>query len=237
MKQQKNSDGRAPDQMRPVHIERGCSPQAEGSALVSFGDTRVLCTASLEDRQPPWLRGTPRGWVTAEYAMLPRATATRTNRERRGISGRSQEIERLIGRALRQAVSLEALRGYTLTLDCDVLNADGGTRTAAITGACVALAEAIGAIPDLAESPFRRLVSAVSVGVVEGVPVLDMDYARDSVAEVDLNLVLAEDGEVIELQATGERSGFNRSQLDQMMDMGTRGCEALFEVQRRSLEQ
>ena len=224
-----------PNQMRPVSLERHYSPQAEGSVLVTFGRTQVLCTATVEDSQPRWLKGTSKGWVTAEYAMLPRATASRTQRERRGATGRSQEIQRLIGRSLRQSVSLEGLRGYSLIIDCDVLRADGGTRTASITGACVALADAARGIVDLKQDPFKRLVAAISVGMVKGVPVLDMDYHQDSNADVDLNLVAAEDGEIIEVQGTGEARGFSRQQLDDMLDLGLAGCQELFELQRQAL--
>lgn len=222
-------------QMRPVRIQRNYSPQAEGSALIAFGNTQVICTASVTDEQPRWLRGSPKGWVTAEYAMLPRATNERSRRERNGISGRSQEIQRLISRSLRQAVSLEALRGYTIALDCDVIRADGGTRTASITGACIALADAVKSIQDLKTAPFKRLVAAVSVGIVDGQPVMDMNYAQDSSADVDMNLVVAEDGELIEIQGTGENSGFSRNQMNEMIDLALAGCEQLFERQRQAL--
>ncbi|MGI9345248.1 MAG: ribonuclease PH [Gammaproteobacteria bacterium] len=223
------------NQIRPVSIERGFSPHAEGSALIQIGLTQILCTATVDDTQPRWLKGTPSGWVTAEYAMLPRATHSRVQRHKAQNSGRSHEIQRLISRSLRQAVDLEDLRGYTITVDCDVLVADGGTRTGAITGGCVALFEAISKISDLSTKPARSLVSAISVGYSKGRILLDMDYKQDSTADVDLNLVINESGEIIEVQATGERKAFSREQLDSMLNVGQEGCRQLFIEQRKAL--
>lgn len=205
--------------------------------MVHFGNTQVLCMASVLDEQPRWLRGTGSGWITAEYDMLPRATAERRRRDRQGPSARSQEIQRLIGRSLRRAVSLELLKSYTITLDCDVLRADGGTRTASVTGACVALIEALKHCKGLPENPLIGLVSAVSVGLVQGQAVLDMDYAEDSVADADINLVMTESGEIVELQATGEKANFSRRQLDAALELGQRGCAELHALQKQALQQ
>src|SRR5229473_3715805 len=210
--------GRAPDQLRPVSLEPGFARHAEGSCLVKFGDTHVLCTASVDERVPPWMRNTGRGWVTAEYGMLPRSTHTRTDREaaRGKQSGRTQEIQRLIGRALRAVVDLPALGPRTVQIDCDVLQADGGTRTAAITGAFVALHDALGWLQKrkpLAQSPIRDFVAAVSVGIHQGTPVLDLDYAEDSACGCDMNLVMTGAGNFVEVQGTAEGAAFGRRQL------------------------
>ena len=236
--------GRAPDQLREVSIVRGYTRHAEGSVLVSFGDTRVLCTASVENRVPPFLRGKGEGWVTAEYGMLPRATHTRGDREaaRGKQGGRTLEIQRLIGRSLRACVDRAALGERTITLDCDVLQADGGTRTAAITGAYVALVDAIRWLqakreiaPRGGRDPVFGAVAAVSVGVYRGVPVLDLDYAEDCDCDTDMNVVMNDGGGFIELQGTAEGHAFRREELDTMLALAARGCDALFEAQRAAL--
>ncbi|MDM4770527.1 ribonuclease PH [Solimonas sp. SE-A11] len=231
--------GRAPDQLRPVSIQRQFTRHAEGSVLVSFGDTRVLCTASVEERGPSWKKDGG-GWVTAEYGMLPRATHTRSRREaaQGKQSGRTQEIQRLIGRSLRACVNLEALGNYTVTLDCDVLQADGGTRTAAITGAYVAMADAINAMlkkGQIKKNPLFGQVAAVSVGISGGQPVLDLDYAEDSGCECDMNVVMNEAGQFIEVQGTAEGHAFRREELDALLDLATTGIRQLIEAQRQAL--
>jgi len=223
-----------------VRLQRGFTRHAEGSVLVEFGDTRVLCTASVEDRVPPFLRDTGRGWVTAEYGMLPRATNTRTDREaaRGKQSGRTQEIQRLIGRSLRAVIDLEALGARTITVDCDVLQADGGTRTAAITGGFVALHDALGwlkARGDLAALPVRDFVAAVSVGIYEGSPVLDLDYAEDSACGTDMNVVMTGGGRFVEMQGTAEGEPFSRAEADAMLALAERGIAELVAHQRRAL--
>ncbi|HWZ64449.1 MAG TPA: ribonuclease PH [Steroidobacteraceae bacterium] len=228
--------GRAPDELRPVRFSRAHGKHAEGSVLVEFGDTQVLCTASVEDNVPPFLRGKSQGWITAEYGMLPRATHTRTAREaaRGRQSGRTQEIQRLIGRALRAVVDLKALGERTVTLDCDVLQADGGTRTAAITGAYVALAQAcerLSARRQIAASPLHGQVAAVSVGIVGGVPVLDLDYAEDSQAETDMNVVMNNGGAFIEIQGTAEGHAFRRHELDALLNLAAHGIGELLAQQ------
>jgi ribonuclease PH len=233
--------GRAPDEIRPVTIERHFTRYAEGSVLVSFGDTRVLCTASVEERVPPWLRGRGGGWVTAEYSMLPRATAERTAREaaRGRQGGRTLEIQRLIGRSLRAVVDLEALGERTITVDCDVLQADGGTRTAAITGGYVALADAISWLREsgrpLAREPLHGQVAAVSVGIFQGLTVLDLDYPEDRDAETDMNVVMNDSGAFIEVQGTAEGHAFRREELDVMLELAARGAAHLMERQRDAL--
>ncbi|HEX6941150.1 MAG TPA: ribonuclease PH [Longimicrobiales bacterium] len=227
--------GRAPDELRPVALERNAAPYAEGSCLVAFGETRVLCTATVQDGVPDWRRGAGAGWVTAEYAMLPRATTRRTARERGKVGGRTQEIQRLIGRALRAAVDLEALGERTILIDCDVLVADGGTRTASITGAAVALHDACRWLirrGTLASSPMRQLVAAVSVGIIAGEPRLDLDYAEDVAADVDMNLVVLESGALVEIQGTAERNSFTRAELDTLIELGLRGIHHLLRAQR-----
>ncbi len=228
--------GRAPEELRAVEFVPRYTIHAEGSVLVSFGDTRVLCTASVEERTPPWLRGSGQGWVTAEYGMLPRATHTRSGREaaRGKQSGRTQEIQRLIGRSLRSVMDLRALGERTVTLDCDVLQADGGTRTASITGAYVALAHAMYRLVDsqqLRSSPLHGQVSAVSVGIFDGQPVLDLDYAEDADAETDMNVVMNDAGAFVEVQGTAEGHAFRRDELDRMLDLATAGIARLIELQ------
>jgi ribonuclease PH len=229
-------DGRTDDELRPITIERGAAPYAEGSCLVSFGDTRVLCAASVQEGVPGWQRGSGEGWVTAEYAMLPRATQQRTARERGQVGGRTQEIQRLIGRSLRACVDLRAVGEWTIRIDCDVLQADGGTRTASITGGAVALRDACDWIQHTAgysRSPFVQLVAAVSVGVVTGRTLLDLDYSEDSRADVDLNVVALESGGLIEVQGTGERTAFTPAQLAEMVDLSTSAIVSLVDAQRR----
>ncbi len=233
--------GRAPGELRTVRFTRGFARHAEGSVLVEFGDTRVLCTASIEDMVPQFLRGKARGWVTAEYGMLPRATHTRTPREaaKGKQSGRTQEIQRLIGRSLRAVVDGQALGERTITIDCDVLQADGGTRTAAITGGYVALAAACESLVRrraIARSPIHGQVAAVSVGIVGGVPVLDLDYVEDSQAETDMNVVMNNGGAFIELQGTAEGHAFRRHELDALLDLATNGIQQLFALQAQALE-
>ena len=232
--------GRAPDQLRAVTIERRYTRHAEGSVLIAFGDTRVLCTASVEEKIPAFLRGKGEGWVTAEYGMLPRATGDRTQREaaRGGQGGRTLEIQRLIGRSLRACVDRSALGERTITLDCDVLQADGGTRTAAITGAYVALVDAIGwlkARDKLKRDPIHGAVAAVSVGIYQGTPVLDLDYAEDSACDTDMNIVMNEGGGFIELQGTAEGHAFRRDELDTVLGLAQKGIDELLAKQREAL--
>ena len=230
-------DGRTADALRAVALERGANPYAEGSCLVRFGGTLVHCTASVEAGAPPFKKGTGEGWVTAEYAMLPRATQERTSRERTGPGGRTQEIQRLIGRSLRAAMSTMAFGEYTIKVDCDVLQADGGTRTAGITGGCVALADACAWLADRTgiPSPFGRLVAAVSVGIVEGEPRLDLAYAEDKLAGVDANIVMVEPDRFVEVQGTGESAVFSRAELDALLELGRQGIDRLFALQRQAL--
>ncbi len=232
------TDGRAPDELRPVCITPGFLPYAEGSVLITMGNTRVVCSASLEDRVPPFLRNSGQGWLTAEYAMLPRATQTRTSREigRGGPSGRTHEIQRLIGRSLRAIADLKVLGERTITIDCDVLQADGGTRTAAITGAYVAFALASKHLLKLGKiqrSIFTDHVAAISVGIVGNTPLLDLKYDEDSRAEVDMNVVCTGDGRFIELQGTAEREPFSRSQMDELVTLASRGIETLVGIQKK----
>ena len=229
------SGGRGNGALRPVALERGVSRHAEGSCLVSFGETRVLCTASAEQGVPPWRRGSGAGWVTAEYSMLPRATNTRNRRERERVGGRTQEIQRLIGRSLRACVDLAALGEWTVTIDCDVLQADGGTRTASITGGAVALYDACAWVVQrqgLSASPWREFVAAVSAGVVDGRILLDLDYSEDSRAEVDCNVVALESGGLIEVQGTGEKGSFTREQFDGILSVSLEGVRDLLDLQR-----
>ena len=233
--------GRKPDELRPVRITRGYTRHAEGSVLIEFGETKVLCTASVLERQPPHLRGTTRGWVTAEYGMLPRSTNTRTDREaaRGKQSGRTQEIQRLIGRALRGIVDLDRLGERTIHLDCDVIQADGGTRTASITGAFVALADAIDFLVKkqaLAASPVQDYIAAVSVGVYQGMPVLDLDYLEDSGCGTDMNVVMTGSGGLVEVQGTAEGEPFSRAHLDAMMNLADKGIRELIAAQRAALK-
>ncbi|TCT21945.1 ribonuclease PH [Thiobaca trueperi] len=231
---------RRPDQLRPLRFTRGFTRHAEGSVLVEFGDTRVLCTASVESRVPPFLKGQGSGWITAEYGMLPRSTDRRTDREaaRGKQSGRTQEIQRLIGRSLRASADLRALGERSITLDCDVLQADGGTRTAAITGAWVALRDAIDGLiarGELATNPLQSQVAAVSVGIYKGVPVLDLDYAEDSTAETDMNLVMDGEGRFIEIQGTAEGTPFSRDEMDALLTLGANGIRQIQAAQRAAL--
>ena len=235
-------DGRSPDQLRTVTIEPDYLSHAEGSAMVKFGNTWVLCAVSMEDRVPQFLRGTGGGWVTAEYGMLPRSTNTRTEREaaRGKQSGRSQEIQRLIGRALRSVTNLDLLGERNFIVDCDVIKADGGTRTASITGACVALAQALNRLVKdgiVGALPMNGLVAAVSVGVVDGRALLDLDYPEDSSAEVDFNVVMTDAGRFVELQGTAEGAAFERAMMDRMVDLGATGIRQLNDVQRGALAQ
>jgi ribonuclease PH len=233
--------GRASDQLRSVTIERHYTRHAEGSVLVAFGDTRVLCTASVEDRLPPWLRGKGEGWVTAEYGMLPRATSSRTQREaaRGSQGGRTMEIQRLIGRSLRACVDRQALGERVITLDCDVLQADGGTRTAAITGAYVALVDAVSFLmkrENLRRNPIIGAVAAVSVGVYHDMPVLDLDYAEDSNCDTDMNVVMNDGGGFIEVQGTAEGHAFRREEMDAMLSLAEKGIAELIGLQRSALD-
>ena len=230
-------DGRAADELRPVRITPGALAYAEGSALIETGDTRVLCAVSVEDGVPRFLRGAGQGWVTAEYAMLPRSTNTRTPRSA-SSGGRAREIQRLIGRSLRAVVELGALGERTLTVDCDVLQADGGTRTAAITGAYVALRQALDGMAErgqLSGPPLRAAVAATSVGMVDGRPLLDLRYAEDHRADVDVNLVMTDAGEFIEIQGTAEGAAFSRASLDAMLELGESGIHQLLAAQREAL--
>ena len=232
--------GRTPDQLRPISIERNYTCHAEGSVLVSFGNTKVICTASVDESVPRFLRGQGSGWITAEYGMLPRSTGSRMGREaaRGKQGGRTLEIQRLIGRSLRAAVDLTKLGEHTITLDCDVIQADGGTRTASITGAFVALVDAINGLQRdkrIATDPLRHFVASVSVGIYEGTPVLDLDYPEDSSAETDLNVVMTEAGEFIEVQGTAEAAPFRREELNSMLDLAAAGIGELIDVQRAAL--
>jgi ribonuclease PH len=230
--------GRRADALRPVTLERGVAAYAEGSCLVSFGSTRVLCTASVEDGVPGWRRGRGEGWLTAEYAMLPRATKTRSSRERGQIGGRTQEIQRLIGRSMRAMLDDFAWGEYTLKIDCDVLQADGGTRTAAITGASVAVCDAFGwmvAQGKLRQSPVRRRVAGISVGVVRGEPRLDLEYVEDVVADVDMNVVMSSEGRFVEVQGTGEHGTFDRHELQRLLDLAEHGLRDLDARQQAAL--
>ncbi|MCC7055478.1 MAG: ribonuclease PH [Gemmatimonadaceae bacterium] len=225
-------------EMRPVTIERAVTPYAEGSCLITFGETRVLCTATVEEGVPGWRKGSRQGWLTAEYAMLPRATRTRTSRERGQVGGRTQEIQRLIGRSVRAMLSGFDFGERTIKVDCDVLLADGGTRTAAITGACVAVTDAFGwlvAQGSLEVSPVIHHVAAVSVGVVDGLPVLDLDYPEDVRAGVDMNVVMVDAARFVEVQGTGEHATFDRAELDALLALASSGIAALDAAQRKAL--
>jgi ribonuclease PH len=227
-------DGRAPDQLRPIAVTRDYLLHPEGSVLVEFGATKVICTASVDDKVPPFLKGQGLGWVTAEYAMLPRSTNTRTPRDNRGPSGRSQEIQRLVGRALRAVVERAKMGERTVWIDCDVIQADGGTRTAAITGSFVALADALAKVGAVAA--VRDCVAAVSVGIVGGVPVLDLNYVEDSGASVDMNVVMMGAGEFVEVQGTAEQTPFDRGRLDALLGLAESGIRRLITLQRRMRE-
>ena len=234
------SFNRSPDQLRPVRFQRRYTRHAEGSVLVEMGYTQVLCTASVEEKVPPFLKGKGQGWVTAEYGMLPRATNTRGSREAAAgkQSGRTQEIQRLVGRSLRTVIDLAKLGERQITIDCDVLQADGGTRCASITGAMVALADAVAWLRDkgvIAADPIRDFVAAVSVGIVQGTPVLDLDYAEDSTCETDMNVVMTGAGGFVEIQGTAEKTPFTNAQLSRLLDLASTGIGELIELQRSSL--
>ncbi len=233
-------DGRQPAQIRPVQMNPNYNKYAEGSVLIEVGDTRVICTATVEERVPPFLKGQGKGWVTAEYSMIPRATGTRTIREaaRGKLGGRTMEIQRLIGRALRSVVNLEALGERTLTLDCDVIQADGGTRTASITGAFVAMIFALNKLVEqgmLEKIPVNDFIAATSVGMVNGLPVLDLAYAEDSTAAVDMNVVMTGTGRFVEIQGTGEEATFSRDEMNQLLDLAAAGIAELHRIQRQAL--
>ena len=232
--------GRAPDQMRAISIETGFTKHAEGSCLISFGDTRVLCTASVENSVPPWMRGKGAGWVTGEYSMLPRATHTRGSREaaRGKQSGRTQEIQRLIGRSLRAVVDMKKLGERQITLDCDVIQADGGTRTASITGACVALIDALTYMRNkgiIKANPLKHMIAALSVGIYEGTPIADLEYIEDSAAETDMNVVMTETGKLIEVQGTAEGEPFSFEEMHELLDIAKHGLRELFDIQKAAL--
>jgi len=235
------SDGRRPDELRPVSIETGVLKYAEGSAMVSFGNTRVLCAASLEERVPPWMKGRGLGWVTAEYAMLPRATQERTQREaaRGRVGGRTHEIQRIIGRALRAVTDTVKLGERTIWIDCDVIQADGGTRTAAVSGACVALALALRRLFDPADKarwPLNAMVAAVSVGIVAGMPLLDLAYDEDSQALTDMNVFMTDAGSYVEIQGTAEAAPFDRRELDALLALAEGGIRRIFALQNAALD-
>ena len=232
--------GRALDQLRDISITRNFTCHAEGSVLVTFGNTKVICTASVESGVPRFLRGEGQGWITAEYGMLPRSTGSRMGREaaRGKQGGRTVEIQRLIGRSLRAAVDLEALGENSITIDCDVIQADGGTRTAAITGACVALADAIAAMQEqglIKTNPLKQMIAAISVGIYEGNAVLDLDYPEDSNAETDMNVIMGENGGFIEVQGTAEGEPYSREELNQMLDLAAKGIGEIVEMQKEAL--
>ncbi len=230
-------DGRSADQLRPLTIQRNYLGAAPGRVLISFGDTTVLCTASVESRIPPWLEGKGKGWITGEYSMLPGSTSPRKRRERQKVDGRTTEIQRLIGRSLRAVADLEALGEQMITVDCDVLQADGGTRTASITGALVALIDAISTIelPDSAKYPLRDSIAAISVGICDGEPVLDLPYVEDVSAAVDMNVVMTGKGNYVEVQGTGEEATFTDSELTQLLSLAKTGIAALTTAQKEAL--
>jgi ribonuclease PH len=236
----KRPSNRAPENLRPVKITRGFTKHAEGSVLVQFGDTHVLCTASILEKVPPHQKGSGEGWVTAEYGMLPRATHTRGDREaaKGKQSGRTQEIQRLIGRSMRSVFDLKLLGERTIHLDCDVLQADGGTRTAAITGAFVAARDAVNQLLEkkvLSQDPIKDHVAAISVGIYQGVPVLDLDYAEDSACDTDMNVVMTGQGGIIEVQGTAEGAAFSRTELDQLLSLAESGIKELVQLQKAAL--
>ena len=229
-------NNRSNNEMRPLKIEVGVNKHAEGSALIKFGDTHVICTASIENHVPRWMRGSNEGWITAEYGMLPRSTHERMNREaaRGKQSGRTMEIQRLIGRSLRQAVNLKYLKDKTINIDCDVIQADGGTRTASISGACVALFAAIKNSHD-DQRAIKEHVAAISIGLKDGFPILDLDYEEDSSADTDLNVVMTEGGGIIEIQGTAERNPFDKGQLDEMIESASEGISDIIALQKSCL--
>jgi len=233
-------DGRNNEQIRPVKIIRNYLKHAEGSVLIEMGDTKVICTASVDEKVPPFIKGTGKGWITSEYGMLPRSTEVRKPREsaRGKVDGRTMEIQRLIGRALRSIVNLEKLGEITIFIDCDVIQADGGTRTASITGSFVALVDALYMLVQqekLEEMPLNGYIAAVSVGIKDGEAILDLNYAEDSTCQVDMNMVMTDRGELIEIQGTGEESPFNKVQLQEMMELAEKGIQELIEIQKQSL--
>lgn len=233
--------GRKPDDLRAVRITRNYTKHAEGSVLIEFGDTRVICTVTVDEKVPGFLKGKGQGWITAEYGMLPRATHTRTNREAASgkQGGRTLEIQRLIGRSLRAAVDLKLLGERTLTVDCDVIQADGGTRTASITGGCVALVDAVRRLRDkrlLAVDPLKHMIASVSVGIYQGTPVLDLDYMEDSNAHTDMNVVMDDNGCFIEVQGTAENAAFTRAEMSSMTELAERGIRQLVNLQKQALD-
>lgn len=233
-------DSREVDNIRKVNVIRNYTIHAEGSVLISFGNTKVICTASVSDKVPPFLRGQGKGWITAEYSMLPRATGERTQREsvKGKLSGRTMEIQRLIGRSLRSCINLDKLGEKTITIDCDVIQADGGTRTASITGGYIALAMAVERMVrngELAENPLISKVAAISVGIVSGIPMIDLKYSEDSAAEVDMNVVMNDKGEFIEVQGTGEEATYTRAELNTLLDMAEAGIRQLLDIQGKTL--
>jgi ribonuclease PH len=231
-------DGRANDEIRPITITRNFNKYAEGSVLIEAGDTKVVCTATVDEKVPPFLRGKGQGWITAEYSMLPRATEVRNMRETLRPSGRTMEIQRLIGRALRSVIDLSAMGERTIWLDCDVLQADGGTRTASITGAFMALADAIKVLKDnkiIENNPIRNYVAAISTGIVDGEKMLDLRFEEDSCAQVDMNLVMTDEGQIVEIQGTGEAFPFTRQDMDDLMDLAFKGISELIQIQKRLL--
>ena len=228
-------DGRSADQLRPLKIKRRYTRTAPGSVLIRAGGTTVLCTASIEESVPPWMKGQGRGWVTAEYNMLPGSTNPRKRRDREKVDGRTTEIQRLIGRSLRAVIDLAALGERSVTVDCDVLEADGGTRTASITGAFIALCDALATLPSLVQHPLRDSVAAISVGIVEGRAVLDLDYPEDFAAAVDMNVVMTGAGQFVEIQGTGEEATFDDQQLAALLKLARTGIRDLTEAQKKSL--
>lgn len=235
-------DGREVDNIRKVNVIRNYTIHAEGSVLISFGNTKVICTASVSDKVPPFLRNQGKGWITAEYSMLPRATGERTQREsaKGKLSGRTMEIQRLIGRSLRSCIDLEKLGERTITIDCDVIQADGGTRTTSITGGYIALAMAIERMVRngvLEENPLKSKIAAISVGIVGGTPMLDLKYSEDSAAEVDMNVIMNDRGEFVEVQGTGEEATYTRAELNTLLDLAEKGINDLFEIQNKNLEE
>ncbi len=237
----KRPDGRKPSELRKVKVKRNFLKYPQGSVLIEAGNTKIICSATIEDRVPPFLHNTGKGWITAEYAMLPGSTHTRTPRDsvRGRISGRSQEIQRLIGRSLRAAVNLDALGERTITVDCDVIQADGGTRTLAVTGGCIAVYDAIKSLVksgSVEQSPFNELVAAISVGVVEGTVLVDLCYDEDSIAEVDFNVVMTASGKFVEVQGTAEAVPFTKSRMDSMLNLAKRAIRELIDLQKRILK-
>ncbi len=235
-------DGRKIDNIRKVEVVRNYTIHAEGSVLIAFGNTKVICTASVSDKVPPFLRNTGKGWITAEYSMLPRATEERNQREsaKGKLTGRTMEIQRLIGRALRACIDLDKIGERTITIDCDVIQADGGTRTASITGGYIALDMAIERMVRegvLTENPLKSKIAAISVGIVDGISMLDLKYSEDSAAEVDMNVIMTDKGEYVEVQGTGEEATYSRAQLNVLLDLAEKGINELFEIQKKTLEE